>query len=74
MVTEGIGGDVGMSGVRLPRGERRLPMVILLGERTVALVLLLKRSTTPALVVRVMPALGGEELERMLERADDCCC
>ena len=62
-VTEGMGGDVGMRGAR-PRGDRRLPMVILLGETTVAFGLP-KRSTTPALLVRVKAGFGGEEEERM---------
>ena len=53
-VTEGMGGDVGIRGAR-PRGERRLPMVILLGETIVAL----ERSTTPVLPRPV--GLGGED-------------
>lgn len=64
-VTEGMGGDVGMRGVR-PRGERRLPMVILLGETIVAL----ERSTTPALP---RPAgFGGEDDKT--EREGGWCC
>lgn len=64
--TEGMGGDVGMSAVR-PRGERRLPMVILLGETMVPLEP--NMSATPAFVT-VMLGLGGDdETER-----EDCCC
>ena len=97
-VTDGIGGEVGMSAAGAipprpttlappPRGERRLPMVILLGETIVillALVLLLelwlhapKRlvDTTPLVEVKVILSLAGEEEEEGEEREEgDCCC
>ena len=79
-VTDGIGGEVGMSAAvpRPPRGERRLPIVILLGETIVILLALLvmllvpkRLVATPLAEVKVIPGLAGEEEER---DEGDCCC
>ena len=84
-VTDGIGGEVGMSAAVPcpPRGERRLPMVILLGETIVILLALLvillelhvpKRLVVaaPLAEVKVIPGLAGEEEEEREE--GDCWC
>ena len=99
-VTDGIGGEVGMSAAVAvpprpptplaltpppPRGERRLPMVILLGETIVILLALLllelwlhapKRlvDTTPLAEVKVIFSLAVEEEEEGEEREEGDCC
>lgn len=97
-VTDGIGGEVGMSAAVAipprptpppppppPRGERRLPMVILLGESIVILLALVllelwlhapKRlvDTTPLAEVKVILSLAGEEEEEGEEREEGDCC
>ena len=76
-VTDGIGGEVGMSAAvpRPPRGDRRLPMVTLLGETIVILLVILlelhvpKRLVVaaPLAEVKVITGLAGEEDEEKEE-------
>ena len=85
-VTDGIGGEVGMSAAapRPPRGERRLPMVILLGETMVILPVLLvtllelhvpkRLVAAPLAVVKVILGLEGEVEMAERDEEGDCFC